>query len=66
LRPFIREALFLCTEEVTDEKVIDRVCLAAVTGVNREEWETLEYILRNGEISSSNEKVKSTIARIKN
>ena len=40
--------------------------MAAMTGVNREEWETLEYILRNGEISSSNEKVKSTIARIKN
>ena len=53
------------TEEEKDEKVIDWVCRVALTGVNKEEWEILEYI-KGDEITSDNEKVKQTIARIKN
>jgi hypothetical protein len=64
-RPYLREALYLCVEEETDDKLIDWVCRAAITGVSKEEWETLEYI-KGVEITSENERVKQTIARIKN
>jgi hypothetical protein len=66
LRPYLREALYLCaTEEEKDEKVIELICRAALTGVTKEEWEILEYI-KGEEISSENERVNRTIARIKN
>jgi sulfur relay (sulfurtransferase) DsrC/TusE family protein len=56
-RPYLREALYLCVKEQTDEKLIDQVCRAALTGVTKEEWEILEFI-KGGEITSVNERVK--------